>query len=204
MNELKSNFLANKHHELRTPLIAINGFANLLSEDLEDPNQKYMVEGIHRSGVRLMETLNLILDLAQIESETMEFDFSLTDLVLETKEILNSYEADATKKGLTLSAAFSDPIIYLNTDRRAYRTILNNLLNNAIKFSQSGGIAVDVTLEKKFALLKVSDTGIGIPKEFHKLVLEEFRQVSEGFTRNFEGSGLGLSLSKMFVEKFGG
>jgi len=163
-----------------------------------------MAEGIYRSGVRLMETLNLILDLAQIESETMEFDFSLTDLVLETKEILNSYEADATKKGLTLSAAFSDPIIYLNTDRRAYRTILNNLLNNAIKFSQSGGIAVDVTLEKKFALLKVSDTGIGIPKEFHKLVFEEFRQVSEGFTRNFEGSGLGLSLSKMFVEKFGG
>lgn len=204
MNELKNNFLANMHHELRTPLIAINGFANLLSDDLEDPNQKYMAEGIARSGVRLMETLNLILDLAQIESETMEFDFSATNLVIETKEILNSYEMEATKKGLTLSATFSDSTIYINTDRRAYRTILNNLVNNAIKFSESGGIAVQVIREKGYVLLKVSDMGIGIPKEFHKLIFEEFRQVSEGFTRNFEGSGLGLSLSKMFVEKFGG
>lgn len=204
MNRLKSNFLANMSHELRTPLIGILGFADILIEDLKDPEYKEMAQKIYLSGMRLSETLNLILDLSKIESEKHEFNFEMVDLIKETKEVLNLFSKTAEKQGLYLKSSFSHPSIQINIDERAYRTILNNLINNALKFTVEGGINVDISLQETLVEIKVKDSGIGIPEEYHDIIFEEFRQVSEGLGRNFEGTGLGLSITKKLVEKFGG
>ncbi|MDF1611385.1 response regulator [Stygiobacter electus] len=204
MYRLKSNFLANMSHELRTPLIGILGFAEFLKQDLKEIELKEMAENIYLSGMRLSETLNLILDLSKIESEKHEFNFEKVDLIKETKEILNLFSKTAEKQGLYLKSSFSHPSIQINIDERAYRTILNNLINNALKFTVEGGINVDISLQETLVEIKVEDTGIGIPEEYHNIIFEEFRQVSEGLGRNFEGTGLGLSITKKLVEKFGG
>lgn len=204
MNRLKSSFLANMSHELRTPLIGISGFADFLMQDLEDSELKEMAENIFLSGNRLSETLNLILDLSKFESEKMEFHLEKVDLVIETNEILKLFSKAAEKQGLYLKSLFSHPTILIYTDGRAYRTILNNLINNAIKFTSEGGVIVDVSVIENGTEIKVKDTGIGIAEEYHNIIFEEFRQVSEGHSRNFEGTGLGLNITKKLVDKFGG
>ncbi|MCF8413410.1 MAG: PAS domain S-box protein [Melioribacteraceae bacterium] len=204
MNLLKTNFLANMSHELRTPLIGINGFADLLMQDLEEPDLKEMAENIYNSGNRLSETLNLILDLSKFETENVKFNYEKIDLIKETDETLNLFSKVAEKKGLYLKSTYSHPSIIIYTDERAYRTILNNLINNAIKFTREGGVIVDVSVKENHTEIKVKDTGIGISEEYLKTIFEEFRQVSEGMSRNFEGTGLGLNITKKLVEKFGG
>jgi signal transduction histidine kinase/ActR/RegA family two-component response regulator len=204
MSRLKSNFLANMSHELRTPLIGINGFADFLRNDIEDPELKQMAENICISGSRLSETLNLILDLSKLESGKMDFTHKRINLVNQTEELISVFKEAARKKGLYLETSFNKPSIFINTDEQAFRSILNNLINNAIKFTNEGGIATDISLKDNFVEIKVTDSGIGIAKENQDMIFEEFRQVSEGRSRNFEGTGLGLSITKTLVEKVGG
>ena len=204
MNKLKSNFLANMSHELRTPLIGINGFADFLRNDLEDPELKQMAENICISGSRLSETLNLILDLSKLESGKMDFTHKRINLVNQTEELISLFKEAAREKGLYLETSFNQPSIFISTDEQAFRSILNNLINNAIKFTNEGGIVADISLKDNFVEIKVTDSGIGIAKENQDMIFEEFRQVSEGRNRNFEGTGLGLNITKKLVEKFGG
>ncbi|MHB8581276.1 MAG: response regulator [Ignavibacteriaceae bacterium] len=204
MSRLKSNFLANMSHELRTPLIGINGFADFLRQDIVDAELKEMAEIIFKSGSRLSETLNLILDLSKFESEKMDFNYQKIDLVIETEDVINLFKESAYKKGLYLKSSFSQPFIFINTDGRAVRSILNNLINNAIKFTVEGGITADTSVKDNFVEIKVIDTGIGISKENNQIIFEEFRQISEGLSRNFEGTGLGLNITKKLVDKLGG
>jgi hypothetical protein len=204
MSRLKSNFLANMSHELRTPLIGINGFSDILRQDIEDPELKEMAENIFNSGSRLSETLNLILDLSKFESGNMGFTYQQIDLVSETEKIISLFKETTRKKGLYLKSSFNQPSIFINTDERALHSILNNLINNAIKYTNEGGIAVDIALKDNFVEIKVIDSGIGIAKEYHEIIFEEFRQVSEGYSRNFEGTGLGLNITMKLVKKFGG
>jgi signal transduction histidine kinase len=204
MSRLKSNFLANMSHELRTPLTGINGFADVLRQDLEDPELKEMAEIIFKSGNRLSETLNLILDLSKLESGEMEFHNNPIDLVNQTDELISKFMDAAQKKGLELKTSFSQPSILINTGEKAYQTILNNLINNAIKFTKAGSVATDISLKDNFVEIKVIDSGIGIEKDYHDIIFDEFRQVSEGYSRNFEGTGLGLNITKQLVEKAGG
>ena len=204
MNKLKSNFLVNMSHELRTPLIGINGFAEFLIGSLKDPELKEMAENILTSGNRLSETLNLILDITKIESDKMDFKSERVDLISEIETIINSFMVYAHRKGLYIRSSFTNPIIYLHTDKRAIRSILNNLINNAVKYTADGGVTVSVSLYDKYIEIKIIDTGMGIQKKDQKIIFDEFRQVSEGFSRNYEGAGLGLSITKKLVEKFGG
>jgi signal transduction histidine kinase len=204
LNRLKSNFLANMSHELRTPLIGINGFADFLRQDLVDPGLKSMAENIYISGNRLSETVNLILDLSKLESDKMEFSHKQIDIVNQTEELVSLFKEAAHKKGLFIKSSSSQPSIFINTDEQAFRSIINNLINNAIKFTNKGGIAADISLKDNFVEIKVTDSGIGIPKKYHDIIFDEFRQVSEGFSRNFEGTGLGLNITKKLVEKAGG
>ena len=204
MSLLKSNFLANMSHELRTPLIGINGFADFLRKDIENPELKEMADIIFQSGNRLSETLNLILDLSKFESENMDFTYQQIDLVSETEMTKSSFKEAARKKGLYLKSSFNQPSIYINTDPRAFNSILNNLINNAIKYTNEGGITVDLSLKDNFVEIKVIDSGMGIAKENHEIIFDEFRQVSEGYSRNFEGTGLGLNITMKLVKKIGG
>lgn len=204
MNRLKSNFLANMSHELRTPLVGILGYAEIIRQEKVSPEVRFMAETIYRSGNRLSETLNLILDLSRFESEKKEIKFQKVELVEKTKEVITLFNEAAHKKGLLLISSFSSESIFINFDERAYHSILNNLINNAIKFTSEGSITTSVSLGDHSVEISVTDTGIGIAENDYQSIFDEFRQVSEGYTRNFEGSGLGLSITKKLVEKYGG
>jgi PAS domain S-box-containing protein len=212
MSRLKTSFLNNMSHELRTPLIGILGFTDILESEIEDPVHKKMITQIHSGGKRLSETLNLILDLSKTESEYLTIEIKLINISQITREQVANFEGAAKVKGLTLKIIIDDENILINTNERLYCQILDNLINNAIKFTDSGGVGIILGKEIKvidgksenFVSLKVIDSGIGIAEEHYKLIFEEYRQVSEGLSRTFQGSGLGLSVTKKFVQKLGG
>jgi PAS domain S-box-containing protein len=204
MNRLKSNFLANMSHELRTPLIGILGYSEFLSEEREESNIPNIARTIHKSGLRLLSTLNLILNQSKIESEMIELNLQNIQVSEVIDEAVKLFVPVASKKKLILKKGLFVKGLIAYLDEKLLRDIINNLLNNAIKFTNNGGVTVDLFLEKNKIVLKVIDTGIGISKEYQSLVFEEFRQVSEGRNRNFEGTGLGLTITKKFVELLGG
>ncbi|MBI5402073.1 MAG: PAS domain S-box protein [Ignavibacteriae bacterium] len=208
MNRIKSSFLANMSHEVRTPLVAILGFSEVLSDIVTEPQIKSYVEMIHAGGVRLLDTLNLILDLSVIESQKVNIRLKPVDIVAEAKDAVSLFRKFAEKKKLKLNIESPYESLVFDTDEKILRQILNNLINNAIKFTAHGGVTVSIGKEtkgsKSFLSLRVEDTGIGIPQNKRELIWDEFRQVSEGFNRSFEGAGLGLSITRKFVEKING
>ena len=211
INRLKSAILNNMSHELRTPLIAIMGFADILESEINDPALKNMLSMISQGGKRLSETLNLILDLSKMESENLSIVTQPINLSELTRNITAAYEGAAKAKDITFKTVITENLV-INTDERIYSQILDNLMNNAVKFTNTGGISVFldkeiksmVGEEKYFVVLKVVDTGIGLAPEDFNLIFEEFRQVSAGLSRSFQGTGLGLTITKRFVELLGG
>ncbi len=208
MSRLKSSFLANMSHELRTPMIGILGFSELLRDNSDDPKTKTAAEIIANSGKRLMNTLNLILDLSRIEAGKLTMDSQYINVKQIITQICALFEPVANKKNLTLNVICEVVNLVLFLDEKMFSEIINNLVNNAIKFTSTGGVTVHITQETAhelpWAVIRIKDTGIGIAPEYQELIFEEFRQVSEGIGRNYEGSGLGLSITKKFVEKMGG
>jgi PAS domain S-box-containing protein len=204
MNKLKSNFLASMSHELRTPLVGILGYAEMLQEELKNPQQNEMAGRILCSGKRLMETLNSVLDLSRIEAKQVEVYLEPVNVKNIVNTHLQLFIPVAEERGLYLKCEFSEEEIIAFLDERFLGQIINNLVNNAVKFTHEGGVIVKVdTFEKekdKLIRIKISDTGIGIPKDNIKTIFEEFRQVSEGFNRHFEGTGLGLTITKRFID----
>lgn len=208
MSRLKTSFLANMSHELRTPLMGILGYSEILT--VEPPNEatESIANVIHQSGARLLETLNLILDLSRIEAGKLPMHLTKVDIVQVIKELCALFFKNAKKKNLRLEIVTSLPSLYTWIDERMLREAIANLVNNGIKYTQQGGVIVSikkvVEQEIEFAEIAVQDTGIGIASEHHHLIFDEFRQVSEGFGRTFEGTGLGLSITKNFIDKLQG
>ena len=206
MNRIKSNFFANMSHELRTPLVGILGFTEILEESIKDPELKEYVEMINESGQRLLGTLNLILNLSKIESENIEVELSKIDIIKYIKDTIELFKILAAKKNLYIKLVTDIKKFNIEIDGRIFFQIMNNLVNNATKFTIEGGITIFVNKIKNDSYLEiqVKDTGIGIAKEKQKMIWKEFRQVSEGTCRMFEGTGLGLTVTKNFVEKLNG
>ncbi|MCH7722529.1 MAG: PAS domain S-box protein [Bacteroidetes bacterium] len=208
MNKLKTTFLANMSHELRTPMVGILGYTEILKEEITDPELKEMSGEIFESATRLLSTLNLILDLSKIEADKSEIKMTEINIVDVTVNQIKCFEQIAEEKNLYLKTVISDEQIYSLLDERIFRQIINNLVSNAIKFTNKGGVTVEVDKKliknKGRVILSVTDTGIGIPKDSQQLIFEEFRQVSEGFNRGFEGSGLGLCITEKFVKLMDG
>ncbi len=205
MSRLKSNFLANMNHELRTPLNGILGFAGILTDELgSDSEHKEMAKSILQSGKRLSDTLNLLLDLSNIEAEKLEISTSLVNLSNTVKKVCNVFIESATHKKLELRTIIKDEHTYAKLDKQYFPTIVYNLVDNAIKYCDHGLITVEVGIERlgtfNSAYVKVTDTGIGIPKEKLEIIWMAFRQVSEGLNRSFEGTGLGLTIAKKITE----
>ncbi len=200
MSRLKSSFLANMSHELRTPLSGILGFSEILQDDLADSAQKEYVGFIRKSGKRLLGTLDLILNFAKLEAEKQDIVFS--DVTLENliHETVQTFSASAKAKNIYLKSIILTDSITTKSDEKFIRHILDNLVNNAIKFTDEGGVTIELSKENNEILIKVKDTGIGIAIDKREIIFEEFRQESEGLGRNFEGTGLGLSITKRFVE----
>ena len=202
-NRMKSAFLANMSHEIRTPLTSILGFAELLADDV--PPEHSDVPGlIMQGGRRLMDTLNSVLDLARIEAEQVDLRLLPTDLAAEITAAVRLLEPLARRKGLRLEVrtlAAPGPVL---ADGAALGRIVNNLVGNAIKFTRTGGVFVEVDAEGAEALVRVRDTGEGFTEAFGPYLFDPFRQESDGFGRRHEGSGLGLAITRRLVEMMGG
>jgi len=207
-SRVKSVFLANMSHEIRTPLNGILGFAELLQLEFEDPEVIRYAEIILSSGNRLLQTLTQILDLSRIEAGKMELYIETIRLNKTIDEVVFLFSATAKKKGLTVVRDPNCPDIQLDLDDQLFRNSVGNLIGNAVKFTEKGGITVKTGIvEEKgipYAEIRIIDTGIGIPTQFQETIFEDFRQVSEGARRNYEGTGLGLSLTRKFVMLSGG
>jgi PAS domain S-box-containing protein len=203
MARLKSAFLANMSHEIRTPLTGILGFASLLEEEVSGA-QRSFASMILRSGKRLLDTLNAVLDLSRLEAGEMTLDPRPIEIGSETEEIASFLRPLASEKGLELVVDVSDQKTYCLIDPSAYHIILNNLLGNAIKFTREGGVNVRIRRTPTHGVLEVEDTGIGIDESFLPELFEEFKQESNGLTRTHEGAGLGLAITRRLVEMMNG
>ncbi len=203
MNRIKSNFLANMSHELRTPLIAILGFSEILSEYISNEEQLRMIESIHLGGKRLLQTLNQLLDLSRIEANKIELNLTEINVVPIIYASAKLFEAFAARKNLYIRVNVKKEKLLSILDENLLVQILNNLINNAIKFTESGGVTIEAEEEtfdnKNWIVINIIDTGIGIPKDGLKVIFEEFRQISEGINRSHEGTGLGLTISKKSI-----
>ncbi len=208
MNRAKSSFFSNMSHELRTPLIGILGFSDLLKNELEDNNHYHMAEVINISGNRLLNTLNLILQISKIDSGKFEINIEEFNIIELINEVINLWKISADKKGIHLSIDCPVELLILNSDKQLLYEILNNLISNAIKYTEKGGIIVKLYQTSNetncWIIIQVIDTGIGISEENQKIIFQEFRQASEGYSRSFEGTGLGLTISKRLTEELGG
>jgi len=203
MNKLKSNFLANMSHELRTPLVGMLGFSELLEINLRGNDKKY-AQMIYTSGQRLLKTLNTILNYSKIESERIQINLKKVSVTNLINDELKLFEALAKINGLWLKGDFGEKDLIVETDERMLKEIIDNLLNNAIRFTNKGGVNISLVTNTDNYIISVQDTGIGIPKDKLQIIFEEFRQVSEGKGRNFEGTGLGLTIVKKYVTALGG
>lgn len=203
---LKTIFLDNMSHELRTPITVILGYAGILYEELKDPDLKEMAEIILKSSNRLTEALNLLLDQSDVESERLKVELKEENLFDLLKETANVYRPVVEDKGLQLIFNFKLENAKCKLDKKMFTKVMTNLLNNAIKFTEKGHISISLKLddEKQNYCVQVEDTGIGIAEEKLSLIFEAFRQVSEGMNRLYQGIGLGLSVSKKFIEIMNG
>jgi PAS domain S-box-containing protein len=206
-NKLKTNFLANISHELRTPMVGIMGFTEMLSEETTDKSTKAILDIIYSSSQRLMDTMDSILNLSRIETARYEFDAKIINLYPLLKTVFENFKPTAEQRGLEINLQSENTKLYANLDEKFTNQVLSNLIRNAIKYTEKGSITIRAELTNSTSNcinIFISDTGIGIPDEYQKLIFEPFRQVSEGYNRRFEGVGLGLTITKKFVELMGG
>jgi PAS domain S-box-containing protein len=203
MNRLKNIFLSNMSHELRTPLIGILGYAEYLSEELQETRLIEMVDIIRSSGKRLNETLNNILDISVIESEKRKVNLRKQDLLKYLNEQIVLFRPVAKRKNLILVLRTDEEKIEAYIDEELFISIINNLLSNALKYTEKGSVIISARKDLDKAVVEVKDTGIGIPEEYSEVIFEPFRQVSEGWNRKYEGTGLGLTLVKKFTGLLG-
>ena len=209
-NEAKSTFLANMSHELRTPLNAIIGYSEMLIEDAEDENEDFIpdLDKINGSGKHLLGLINDILDLSKVESGKMELfieEFQLKKILDEVVSTITPLVLEKNSNSLSLKIETKTETI--SADITKIRQILLNLLSNATKFTNEGNIQITVrdNSENKSMLdFLVTDSGIGMTPEQVEKVFKPFTQADEKTTRKFGGTGLGLTITKMFAEMMGG
>ncbi len=216
-DRLKSAFLANMSHEIRTPMNGILGFASLLKEPgLTGAEQQEYIRIIEKSGARMLSTINKIVDISKIESGLMEVDIVETDINGVMDFAHSFFKPEAESKGLTISysCGLQAPDSIVDTDKEKLHAILSNLIKNAVKYTRSGSITFGYSAKlwapgldtppRAFLEFFVHDTGIGIPWSRQKAIFERFIQADVIDKHAYQGAGLGLSISKAYVEMLGG
>jgi signal transduction histidine kinase len=207
-NRHKSEFLANMSHELRTPLNAVIGFSEVLQQGMVgalNEKQGEYINNIHTSGSHLLSLINDILDLSKVEAGRMELDLTCFSVPLAIDNALTLVKERATRHGLNIESTLDPAVAEIHADERKFKQVMLNLLSNAVKFTPEGG-SITVAAREVDGMMEVSvtDTGIGIAPEDCEAVFEEFRQVGQDAERKAQGTGLGLALTRKFIELHGG
>lgn len=207
-NKAKAYFLANMSHELRTPLNAILGFSEIIKNASFGPissNYREYAQDIHNSGAHLLSLINEVLDLSKLEAGQFEIVEQIVDLTALAETSMRFVEPQAQRQNISLSFSVEPAASLIRADERRMRQILINILANAVKFTPAGGlIRLTVSRNPTGLLIRVSDTGIGIPADKIKTAMEAFSQIETGTTRAHQGTGLGLPLAKRLAEMHGG
>lgn len=203
MSQLKATFLTNITHEIRTPLTVILGFTSILRQGVRSEYHRF-VNLIERSGRRLLLMLDSMLDLAQLEAGTLEIDRQSHNVADVVEGVAALVRPVSEEKGLDLSVSTSGGRLHARVDHAILTRVINNLLDNAVKFTDTGGVHIDVTRKGDEIHVAIGDTGVGIEDKFLSHVFDPFVQESTGLDRTHQGSGLGLSVSKRLVELMGG
>ena len=208
-NRAKSEFMAAVSHELRTPLNAILGFSEMIRDELLGPieNEQYKIYSadIYSSGSQLLTIINDILDIAKIEAGNTRLQEALVDIEQVVEASIQLIRGRPEADGLEIAGKYQADLPALNADAKALMQILRNLLSNAVKFTEEGSITINaMTTENGSIDIAVSDTGIGIPQGEIEKLAEPFYQVDSSLARKYEGTGLGLALSKSLMALHGG
>ncbi len=206
-DRLKSAFLANMSHEIRTPMNGIMGFSQLLKEpELSGDQQLKYINIIQKSGERMLNIINDLIDISKIEAGQVEIYLSDTDVHEQTTFLANFFRPEATQKGLAFRSVFPDqsrPLI-VNTDQEKLYAILANLLKNAVKYTHEGSIEFGYATGDEYLRFYVKDTGIGVPEDRRLAIFERFVQADIEDTKALEGAGLGLAISQAYAKMLGG
>jgi signal transduction histidine kinase len=204
----KSEFLANMSHELRTPLNSVIGFSDVLSEKVFGPlndDQTQYVTDILESGQHLLSLVNDILDLAKIESGSMEVDRAPVDIARLVERTIQMFRERAIRHGIRLVGQVDEAIGHIDADERRLKQLLYNLLSNALKFTPEGGeVRIDVRRQGDDIELLVSDTGVGISAEQHDKIFQSFYQIDSSLSKEVQGTGLGLAVVQQIAALHGG
>jgi PAS domain S-box-containing protein len=206
-DRLKSAFLATMSHELRTPLNSIIGFTGILLQKLVGPlseEQEKQLRMVQGSARHLLELINDVLDISKIEADQMQLSSEIFDVGAAIRKSVEKIVPLAEKKGLALNVVITSQDVHITSDRRRVEQILINLLTNAVKFTEHGGVRLECRTEEDWLVIRVSDTGIGIKPDDLQALFKPFKQIDTGITRQYEGTGLGLSICKRLVELLGG
>lgn len=206
-DRLKLAFLANMSHEIRTPMNGILGFTELLkAKNLSGNTQKEYINIIEKSGKRMLNIINDIINISKIESGQIEINISETDVNEQIEYLQTFFKPETQHKNieLLLTKKLNTKDTFIKTDREKLYAVLTNLIKNAIKFTNEGAIEFGCERKGDFLEFFVKDSGIGISKSQKKIIFERFRQANESVSRTHEGSGLGLAISKAYVEMQGG
>lgn len=200
-DKMKSAFLANMSHEIRTPMNGILGFTDLLkSADYSSEKQAMFIRIIQQSGNRMLETINNIIDVSKLESGLEKINTKEVDIKNLVNQLYNFFKPESSSKKLDLKLIENNGnSLKFYTDEYKLNSILTNLIKNALKFTSSGQIEISYAVTDDFAEFWIKDTGIGIPKDKQKAIFDEFVQADYSHSSGFEGSGLGLSISKGYV-----
>ncbi len=206
-DRLKSAFLANMSHEIRTPMNGILGFAELLKEPhLTGEERTDYIELIHRSGERMLNLINDLIDISRIDAKELTIQTTDTSINTLLQDLYIFFNPEAEQKGLWLNCniEFADNEVIIETDSHKLIRVLSGLIQNALKFTSVGGVDFGYTKRDNVLEFYVIDSGIGIDNDMKEIIFERFRQVDNSLTRDHEGPGLGLSISKAYVEMLGG
>lgn len=206
-DRLKSNFLSMMSHEVRTPVNIILGAVDILQSNLNEEirrENEHLFDMITRNGKRLLTLISDIIDISRIESNELKLEFIIRNVESLILDVVSEYEPVAKNKGLQIATNFKAKNPYARIDEVRFLQIITNLVSNAIKFTSQGGITILTENVDDTIHISVKDTGIGIPETAMKDIFGMFRQAHEGYGRNYEGAGLGLTITQKLTKMMGG